>query len=82
MFPDLAACPNETLIMQQQSNLSSSQKNPLCWEMVRVLSLQWQGFEIVQCIKFADNETIRLFIVGAWKTKLEKLQLVPALRFS
>lgn len=26
MFPDLAACPNETLIMQQQSNLSSSKK--------------------------------------------------------
>lgn len=88
MFPDLAACPNETLIMQQQSNLSCSQKNPLCWEMVRVLTLWWQRFETVQCImspdaeKLAKNETIRLFIVCAWKTKLEKLQLVPALRFS
>jgi len=88
MFPDLAACPNETLIMQQQSNLSCSQKNPLCWEMVRVLTLWWQRFETAQCImspdaeKLAKSETIRLFIVCAWKTKLEKLQLVPALRFS
>lgn len=69
----LAACPDEILIMQLQSDLNHSQKkSAACWIMVRIPSLRRQRFEIVQCIispdtgKLAENNEQAVYC-GVWK---------------